>query len=626
VADTKSTKRAVHDLPLPSHATGEKYMSKATILIVEDDAILAIYLQGMITNMGYTVAGVLATGEEAVDFLHDQHVDLVIMDIELAGAMNGITAAATLHKTSDVPIVFLTGFSHDPLLEQAKIARPYGYLIKPVNERELAVTLQMALHRHMFDKQLKESRLALLKSEELFRRTFDQSPIGAAIVGLDYTFVKVNQELCKITGYSSKELEKMSFTDITFADDLAHDLQQAHDLSCGLIDQYQMIKRYIRKDGQVIWIRLSVRLIRNEQQEPLYFLPMVEDINEQKMLEEEKNIIHILLKIVNEDSDLKNLLQATISFFKSWTEIDGIGIRLRQGDDFPYFTTVGFPKEFVQQENSLCSIDKNGNQMTGEQGHTLLTCMCGHVISGLMDISSPFFTASGSFCTNNTTHFLSQCAHLQMQPGMRFHCHKAGYESLLLVPLRTGGNTLGLLQFNNKERNRYSKQFISLMERLADHISVAVAQRLTEENLKAKQMELEEMNAALKVLLRNRENDLAEHDQSLLINIRQLVFPCIERLKLGSLDRQQMAQLSILESNLETITSSFAKQLASPDIALTPGLIQVADLIKKGISNKEIAALLGISVKSVETYRKRIRHRLNLKNSKQNLRAYLLNM
>jgi DNA-binding CsgD family transcriptional regulator len=213
-----------------------------------------------------------------------------------------------------------------------------------------------------------------------------------------------------------------------------------------------------------------------------------------------------------------------------------------------------------------------------------------------------------------------------MPPGMRFHCHKAGYESLLLVPLRTGGNTLGLLQFNNKERNRYSKQFISLMERLADHISVAVAQRLTEENLKAKQMELEEMNAALKVLLRNRENDLAEHDQSLLINIRQLVFPCIERLKLGSLDRQQMAQLSILESNLETITSSFAKQLASPDIALTPGLIQVADLIKKGISNKEIAALLGISVKSVETYRKRIRHRLNLKNSKQNLRAYLLNM
>lgn len=601
-------------------------MNRAIILIVEDNAILAMDLQGMITQMGYTVAGLMATGEEAVAFLHDQHVDLVIMDIELAGAMNGITTAATLNETSDVPIIFLTGFSHDPLLDQAKATLPYGYLIKPVNERELAVTLQMALHRHVFDEQIKESRIALTKSEILFRRTFDQSPIGAAIVGLDYSFVKVNQELCKITGYSSKELEKMSFTDITFADDLANDLQQAHDLACGHIDQYQITKRYIRKDGQIVWVRLSVRLIRNEQQEPLYFLPMVEDINEQTALEEEKNLIHTILNIVNEDSDLIKLLQATISFFKSWTEIDGIGIRLKKGDDFPYLTTVGFPKEFVQQENSLCIIDNNGNRITGEQGRTLLACMCGHIISGLTDPSSPFFTASGSFCTNNTTQLLSQSDHLQMPPGMRFLCHKAGYESILLVPLRTGGNTLGLLQFNNKEKDRFSKRFISLMERLADHISVAVAQRLTEENLKAKQLELEEMNAALRVLLRNREDDLAEHDQSLLINIRQLVLPCIERLKLGSLDRQQIAQLSILESNLETITSSFAKQLASPDVALTPSLIQVADLIKKGISNKEIAVLLGISVKSVETYRKRIRDRLNLKNSKLNLRAYLLNM
>lgn len=601
-------------------------MSKATILIVEDNAILAIDLQGMITHMGHTVAGLMATGEEAVAFVQNHNVDLVIMDIELAGAMNGITAAATLHKTSDVPVIFLTGFSHDPLLDKAKFALPYGYLIKPVNERELAVTLQMALHRHTFDKKIKESRIALSKSEELFRRTFDQSPIGAAIVGLDYTFVKVNQKLCKITGYSSNELEKMSFTDITFADDLAHDLQQAHDLACGHIDQYQMTKRYIRKDGKQVWGRLSVRLIRNEQREPLYYLPMVEDINEQKILEEEKNVVHILLNIVNEDSDLKKLLQTIITFFKSWTDIDSIGIRLRNGDDFPYYTTVGFPEDFVRQENSLCSIDNYSNRMSGEQGHTLLACMCGHVISGLTDPSSPFFTASGSFCTNNTTQLLSQCADLRMPPGMRFHCHKAGYESLLLVPLRTGGSTLGLLQFNNKEKDRYSKQFTSLIERLAEHISVAVAQRLTEENLKAKQMELEEMNAALKVLLRNREDDLAEHDQSLLINIRQLVLPCIERLKLGSLDGQQMAQLRILESNLESITSSFAKQLASPDIALTPGLIQVADLIKKGVSNKEIAVLLGISVKSVETYRKRIRQRLNLKNSKLNLRAYLLNM
>ena len=132
-------------------------MDKATILIVEDDAILALDLKKMLLRLGYTVAGPLASGEEALVLLSDKPVDLVLMDIELAGAMNGITAAEIIHRTVGIPVVFLTGFSQDPLLQQAKIAAPYGYLIKPVPERELSATLEMALHRHMLDRQLKKT-------------------------------------------------------------------------------------------------------------------------------------------------------------------------------------------------------------------------------------------------------------------------------------------------------------------------------------------------------------------------------------------------------------------------------------------------------------------------------------
>jgi DNA-binding NarL/FixJ family response regulator len=142
-------------------------MRNATILIVEDDAILAINLRIMISLMGYTVVGPLATGELAVKFLSKNSVDLVLMDIALAGSMNGIAAAEIISRTSDVPIVFLTGYSQDPMLEQAKIAAPYGYLIKPVPERELAATLDMALHRHMLDRELakRNQQLSLLKQE-----------------------------------------------------------------------------------------------------------------------------------------------------------------------------------------------------------------------------------------------------------------------------------------------------------------------------------------------------------------------------------------------------------------------------------------------------------------------------
>ena len=140
-------------------------MDKPHILIVEDDGILATCLQEMVTRMDYAVAGPLATGEEAITLVGSKKVDLVLMDIELAGGITGIEAAEIICKSMDVPIVFLTGYSHDPLLEQAKIAAPYGYLIKPVPERELAATLAMALHRHDLDRELRQSKRALAESE-----------------------------------------------------------------------------------------------------------------------------------------------------------------------------------------------------------------------------------------------------------------------------------------------------------------------------------------------------------------------------------------------------------------------------------------------------------------------------
>ena len=472
----------------------------------------------------------------------------------------------------------------------------------------------------------KRAESALSNSEEIFRRTFDQSPIGAAMVGLDYRFTKVNQEFCRITGYSADELVGLSFADITHTDDVDLDMQQACELIQGKIDQYQMDKRYIRKDRKPIWVRLSVRLIRDTQNEPLYFLPMIEDINEHKKLIKEKDISLKLLQIINEDSDLEKLSESLLCFLKSWLKIDAIGIRLKKGEDFPYFKTYGFSQEFVRRESSLCCPDRKVKIVSEGENQPYLECLCGYVIGNGRDHSLPFFTPKGSFYTNSTTMLLEQSADFQMPENMRQHCLEAGYESVLLIPLRTGGNTVGLLQLNDTNKNRFPPDLVSVIERLAEYISVAVVQRLAEECLLVKQTELEEMNAALKVLLRTREKDLLEHDRGILANIRQLVLPSIERIRAGSLSVQQKAQLNILQGNLENISSPFAKHMSASHIALTPTLIQIAKLIKNGLSNKEIAETRGISIKTVETYRKRIRERLNLQNSKINLRTHLMNM
>ncbi len=127
---------------------------------------------------------------------------------------------------------------------------------------------------------------SLRESEERFRLTFDQLPIGAAISSLDYRFVRVNEMLCRITGYSSEELIRHPFPDITHPDDRVRDLQLAQRLVAGEIDHYEIDKRYIRKDGKVVWIRLVSRLAKTASGQPLYFLPTMQDITGRKLAEE----------------------------------------------------------------------------------------------------------------------------------------------------------------------------------------------------------------------------------------------------------------------------------------------------------------------------------------------------
>ncbi len=133
----------------------------------------------------------------------------------------------------------------------------------------------------------KQTEEALRESEARFRRIFDQSPIGAAIVSLDYRYVRVNEAMCRIMGYSEEELTKLKFSDLTHPDTLARDIGQAQRLEAGEIDRYSVDKRYIRADGSIVWGHLSSSLMKDAAGNPLYYLTLVEEITERKRAEEE---------------------------------------------------------------------------------------------------------------------------------------------------------------------------------------------------------------------------------------------------------------------------------------------------------------------------------------------------
>ncbi len=159
------------------------------------------------------------------------------------------------------------------------------------------------------------------------------------------------------------------------------------------------------------------------------------------------------------------------------------------------------------------------------------------------------------------------------------------------------------------------------------------ALKLTEEALRRSRQEiaereqsLEEANIALKVLLKQREQDKSELERKVLANVKGLVFPYLEKLHTARLKPRERTLVEIVETHLKDIISPFLQQMANADLVLTPQEMQVAALIRDGKSSKEIASILIVSEATVNFHRKNLREKFGLKNKRVNLRAYLISM
>lgn len=151
-------------------------MSKTTILIVEDETIVAADLENKLKQMGYEVAGITSQGLEAVEMAQRLDPQLILMDIQLEGLLDGIKAAEMILNRQDVPVVFLTAHSDPATLARAKLTGPFGYILKPFDDRELVTQIELALYKHKAERRIREQR-------ELLRVTL--SSIGDAVIATD---------------------------------------------------------------------------------------------------------------------------------------------------------------------------------------------------------------------------------------------------------------------------------------------------------------------------------------------------------------------------------------------------------------------------------------------------------
>jgi DNA-binding CsgD family transcriptional regulator len=167
---------------------------------------------------------------------------------------------------------------------------------------------------------------------------------------------------------------------------------------------------------------------------------------------------------------------------------------------------------------------------------------------------------------------------------------------------------------------------MKLKEEITEHKKTGLALKKRERELEEKSHYLEEANTALKVLLKHREEDKSELQENILSNVRELILPYFEKLKVSRASAEQDAYISVIETNLNNIVSPFLRNVTLNHYKLTPKEIQVAHLVKEGKTTKDIAELLHISTRAVEFHRDNIRNKLGLKNKKSNLRSTLLSL
>jgi diguanylate cyclase (GGDEF)-like protein/PAS domain S-box-containing protein len=278
--------------------TGEK------ILVVEDEAIIAYNLQRILSSFGYKVPETVESGPQAIKAAETLQPDLVLMDIQLRGEMDGIEAARQIRARSDLPVVYLTAYAEDTRLMQARQTTPYGYLVKPVQDRELHATIEMALYKHQFDLKLKESEMA-------YRELYHNTPAMLHTVNHQGIILQVSDFWLTALGYSREEvighdlIEFIAPTSRKYITEVVNPEFARTGVACDIDCEF------LRKDGEVIHTLYSTVGVMDRTGKLHHAHAALVDISSRKQVEraerDQRNLAEAL-------RDTASALSSTLSF------------------------------------------------------------------------------------------------------------------------------------------------------------------------------------------------------------------------------------------------------------------------------------------------------------------------
>ncbi|MEH1826188.1 MAG: PAS domain S-box protein [Nostoc sp.] len=312
----------------------------------------------------------------------------------------------------------------------------------------------------------KQTEVALREGEERFRAMFDQAAVGITLVALDGRFIQVNPAFCEITGYSHEELIQMNFQEITHPDDLAVDWENARRVLAKEISGYSLEKRYIRKDGSIVWVNLTSSAVWDANGQPNYALGIIEDISERKRVEATQNFLveasTLLAASLDYEIALKNVANLAVPTLADWCIVDV------------------FQEDWSSRQIAIAIADPTKLNILDEirlryRPQTRAKQLVQQLKLGI----SVFFP---KLSNSHLVQMSEDDEHLQLLRSL-------GMRSLMVIPVRSRGQLFGSISFFTAESGRYYQQTdLALAEDIARRAATAIDNaRLYQETQQAKQ-------------------------------------------------------------------------------------------------------------------------------------------
>ena len=445
-------------------------MLEKKILIIEDDHVIGMEIKDRLETLGYNVLTRLSYGEDAIEQAGDLHPDLILMDIQLAGEIDGIQAADKIRDLYDIPVVYLTAYADDNTLERAKITEPFGYVLKPFEERELVSTIEMALYKHVIEQKLKNN-------ERWLATTLKSIGDGVIATDTEGRIIFMNPIAEQLTGWEQDQAMDKSLESIfcVIDEETKMPLQNSDDqvIHRGTIERIPAETILLSKDGVEIPILETVSPIKDELGENTGAVLVFQDNTERKKAQRK-------LALQNRNNQLRADLWKLASD-KTLLEEELIKKMLDHVGPVLNVSRVSYNKligNYLEDGKYKCIIEwcKKGTKST--LGVTLPAKIVNYFVKEKITVVN-----RESALERIPTAFRSVA-----KPAIISFEKLNNIESILIVPFRIKNELIGILSFDickdQKKKPEWTDELKSIVLEATDIVATYITQKRTQDDLR----------------------------------------------------------------------------------------------------------------------------------------------